>query len=104
MKAPDGNPQTMDGDPPGRAEAGKSRDVHFVHRDGPSVRVRHYAIDDGRGVRYSAELTSVDGGVERAIIDAASHEELTMLLEIAARAFAQAIRLRSRAAPSRAIP
>lgn len=76
------------------ATDGRSRDVHFVHRDGPSVRVRHYEIDNGRGVRYSAELTSVDGGVERAVIDAASHEELTMLLEIAARAFAQTIRLR----------
>ena len=103
MKGHDGHPQQIVPEMPIRSGEGSTRDVHFVHRDGPSVRVRHYAIDDGRGVRWSAELTSVDGGVERAIIDAATHEELTVLLEIAARAFAQAIRLRSRTA-SRALP
>ena len=71
------------------------RDVTSSH-DAPSVRVRHFAVDDGRGVRYSAELTSIDGGTERAIIDAASLEELSVVLEVAARAFAQAIRLRAR--------
>jgi hypothetical protein len=93
MKRSDG-PQQVNAQLPNGSTDGRSKDVHFVHRDGPSVRVRHYEIDNGRGVRYSAELTSVDGGIERAVIDAASHEELTMLLEIAARAFAQTIRLR----------
>jgi len=102
MKRLDGHSQTVGAERSIEADEARSQDVHFVHRDGPSVRVRHYAIDDGRGVRYSAELTSVEGGVERAVIDAASHEELTMLLEIAARAFAQAIRLRRPAA--RAVP
>lgn len=75
-------------------EAPYPSDVHFVHKGAPSVRVRHYAIDDGRGVRFSAELTAADSGLERAIIDAASHEELDSLIEIAARAFALAVRLR----------
>jgi hypothetical protein len=75
-------------------EAPMLKDMHFVHKGAPSVRVRHYAIDDGRSVRFSAELTAVDGGVERAIIDAASHEELDRLIEIATRAFALAVRLR----------
>jgi len=75
-------------------EAPILKDMHFVHKGGPSVRVRHYAIDDGRGVRFSAELTAVEAGVERAIIDAASHEELATLIEIATRAFALAVRLR----------
>ena len=101
MKRSDG-PQQVNAQLATGATDGRSRDVHFVHRDGPSVRVRHYEIDNGRGVRYSAELTSVEGGVERAVIDAASHEELTMLLEIAARAFAQTIRLRRPSA--RALP
>jgi hypothetical protein len=75
-------------------EAPILKDMHFVHKGGPSVRVRHYTIDDGRGVRFSAELTSVEAGVERAIIDASSYEELSHLIEIASRAFALAIRLR----------
>jgi hypothetical protein len=101
MKRSDG-PQQVNAQMPPETTDGRSQDVHFGHRDGPSVRLRHYEIDNGRGVRYAAELTSIDGGVERAVIDAASHEELTMLLEIAARAFAQTIRLRRPAA--RAVP
>ena len=74
------------------------KDMHFVHRGAPSVRVRHFTIDDGRGVRFSAELTAVEAGVERAIIDASSHEDLNNLIEIATRAFALAVRLRRRPA------
>ena len=72
------------------------KDMQFVHRDGPAVRVRQYAIEDDRGVRYAAELTTQESGLERAVIDAASPDELALLIEPAARAFAQAVRLRQR--------
>ncbi len=85
----------------GQPDGNTMKDVHFVHSDGPSVRVRHYVVDDGRRVRYSAELTSIDGGTERAIIDASTGEELSVLLEIAARAFSSTVRLRSRRAAGR---
>lgn len=70
--------------------------MQFVNKDGPAVRVRQYAIEDDRGVRYAAELTTSDSGMERAVIDAATAEELGILLEPAARAFALAVRLRQR--------
>ncbi len=71
-------------------------DMHFVHRDGPSVRVRRYVIEDERGMRFVAELSAQEAGIERALIDARSNEELLAMLEPAAQAFAQSIRLRSR--------
>jgi len=72
------------------------RDLHLVHSDGPSVRVRKYVMEDERGVRYAAELTAQDGVVERAVIDAPTHEALGALIEPAARAFALSVRLRTR--------
>src|SRR5215813_796955 len=72
------------------------RDMQFVHKDGPAVRVRQYVIEDDRGLRYAAELTTQEAGLERAVIDAASAEELGLLVEAAARAFSQAVRLRHR--------
>ena len=72
------------------------RDMQFVHKDGPAVRVRQYVIEDDRGVRYAAELTTQEAGLERAVIDAGSPEELGILIEPAARAFSQAVRLRQR--------
>jgi len=74
------------------------KDMQFVHKDGPAVRVRQYVVEDDRGVRYAAELTTQETGLERAVIDAASSEELGLLIEPAARAFAQAVRLRQRSA------
>jgi hypothetical protein len=71
--------------------------MHFVHKDAPSVRVQQYAVQDDRGQRFTAELTAVDGGVERAFIDAGTPEELQVLLEPAVRAFAMSVRLRARA-------
>lgn len=79
-------------------------DMHFVHKDGPSVRVRQYAIEDDRGTRFAAELTAMETGVERAIIDAATSDELALLLEPAARAFALAVRLRVKAPAKTPIP
>lgn len=87
-------------DPPGSIP----REMHFVHKDGPSVRVRQFAIEDARGTRYAAELTTMEAGVERAIIDAPSSEELAALLERAARAFALAVRLRMRAPAKTPVP
>jgi hypothetical protein len=72
------------------------RDMQFVHKDGPAVRVRQYVIEDDRGVRYAAELTTQEAGLERAVIDAGSPEELGTLIEPAARAFSQAVRLRQK--------
>jgi hypothetical protein len=71
-------------------------DMQFVNKDGPAVRVRQYAIEDTRGVRYAAELTTSDSGTERAVIDASTPEELSLLIEPAARAFGLAVRLRQR--------
>jgi hypothetical protein len=71
------------------------KDMQFVHKDGPAIRVRQYVIEDDRGVRYAAELTATEPA-ERAVIDAASHEELGLLIEPAARAFSVAVRLRQR--------
>jgi hypothetical protein len=71
------------------------KDMQFVHKDGPAIRVRQYVIEDERGVRYAAELTAYQPG-ERAVIDAPSHEELGLLIEPAARAFSLAVRLRQR--------
>jgi hypothetical protein len=71
-------------------------DMQFVNKDGPAVRVRQYAIEDARGVRYAAELTTSDSGLERAVIDASTPEELSLLIEPAARAFGLAVRLRQR--------
>lgn len=72
------------------------RDMHFVHQDGPSVKVRRYVIEDERGVRYAAELSAQEAGIERAVIDARTSDELGAMIEPAARAFALAIRLRHR--------
>jgi hypothetical protein len=72
------------------------KDMQFVHKDGPAVRVRQYIVEDDRGVRYAAELTTQESGLERAVIDAGSAEELGTLIEPAARAFSQAVRLRHR--------
>ena len=72
------------------------KDMQFVHKDGPAVRVRQYVIEDERGLRFAAELTTQEAGLERAVIDAASAEELGILIEPAARAFSQAVRLRHR--------
>jgi hypothetical protein len=71
------------------------KDMQFVHKDGPAIKVRQYVIEDDRGVRYAAELSAHDPG-ERAVIDASSHEELGLLIEPAARAFSLAVRLRQR--------
>jgi hypothetical protein len=71
-------------------------DMHFVHRDGPSVRIRRYVIETGRGVRHVAELSAHEAGVERAVIDAASSDELGAMIEPAARAFALSVRFRNR--------
>ena len=71
------------------------KDMQFVHKDGPAIRVRQYVIEDDRGVRYAAELATHEPG-ERAVIDAPSHEELGLLVEPAARAFSLAVRLRQR--------
>jgi hypothetical protein len=70
--------------------------MQFVHKDGPAIRVRQYVIEDGRGVRYAAELTTRAPGLERAVIDAPTHEELGLLIEPAARAFSLAVRLRQK--------
>lgn len=70
--------------------------MHFVHADGPSIRVRRYVVENERGVRYSAELCAQEDGLHKAIIDAATHEELGALIEPAARAFALSVRYRSR--------
>jgi hypothetical protein len=72
------------------------RDMHFVHSDGPSVRVRRYVVEDERGVRFAAELIAHEAGIERAVIDAPSPDALGALIEPAARAFALSIRLRSK--------
>jgi hypothetical protein len=69
-------------------------DDHRVHQDGPSVRVRQFTTENARGVRYSAELSTE--GPERAIVDADTIEELSSLIEAAARAFAVSVRLRTR--------
>ncbi len=96
MKRSELYPQPFAPMEPSRTDGNTMKDVHFVHTDGPSVRVRHYEVNDGGKVRYAAELTSIDGGTERAIIDAATGEELSSLIEIAARAFSSTVRLRSR--------
>ncbi len=75
------------------------KDMQFVQKDAPAVRVRQYVIEDDRGVRYAAELTAAVPG-ERAVIDAPSHEELGALIEPAARAFSLAVRLRQRSRDS----
>lgn len=80
------------------------RDMHFVHKDGPSVKVTQYVIEGERGTRFTAELTAMEAGVERAIIDATSSEELALMLEPAARAFALAVRLRVKAPTKPPIP
>jgi hypothetical protein len=72
------------------------RDMHFVYQDGPSVRVRLYVVENDRGVRHVAELSIHDGRIERALIDAASSQELGEMIEPAARAFALSTGLRSR--------
>jgi hypothetical protein len=71
------------------------KDMQFVQKDAPAIRVRQYVIEDDRGVRYAAELTAHEPG-ERAVIDAPSHEELGLLIEPAAKAFSLAVRLRKR--------
>ncbi len=71
-------------------------DMQYVHKDGPAVRVRQYVVEDERGVRFAAELTTQEAGLERAVIDAPTAEELTVLIETAARAFSLAVRLRQR--------
>ncbi len=96
MKRSDPYPQPFAPIEAGQLDGNTMKDVHFVHSHGPSVRVRRYAVKDERGVRYAAELTAVEGSAQRAIIDAATVEELTSLLEIAASAFSAAVRLRSR--------
>ena len=75
-----------------------SRDLQLVHAGAPSVRVRHFVIETQRGVRHSAELTAQACGLERAVVDAASRQELRILVEHAARAFAQSVRIRQRRA------
>jgi hypothetical protein len=71
------------------------QDMQFVQKDAPAVKVRPYAIEDERGVRYAAELTTTTTS-DRAVIDASSQEELSRMIESAARAFALAVRLRQR--------
>jgi hypothetical protein len=78
--------------------------VHLVHKDAPSVRVRQYAITDERGTRFAAELTAVEACVERAIVDALSLDDLALLLEPAAQAFALSVRLRVRALAKPPVP
>jgi hypothetical protein len=58
------------------------------------VRVRRFMTENARGVRYSAELSTE--GAERAIVDAETVEELSSIIEAAARAFALSVRLRTR--------
>jgi hypothetical protein len=71
------------------------KDMHFVHRGAPSVRARHFSVEDGHGTtRFIAELTAIEHGVERAMVDAGSSEELDRLVQVASRAFALAVRLR----------
>jgi hypothetical protein len=77
-------------------------ELHFVHGDSPSVRVRMFC-DTGLGGRCFAELVIVEAGVERAVVDAASPEELRALLPPAVRAFSLAARQRLRF-PARPIP
>jgi hypothetical protein len=79
-------------------------DMQFVRKDGPAVRVRQYVIEGDRGVRYAAELIANEAGVERAVVDAASLEELAMLIEPAARAFSLSVRLRRRTQDAGAPP
>jgi len=79
-----------------RVPTTSSADVsaHRVHQDAPSVRVRRFMTENARGVRYSAELSTE--GAERAIVDAETVEELSSIIEAAARAFALSVRLRTR--------
>jgi hypothetical protein len=76
-------------------------DMHFVHRDAPSVRVKRYVVEDARGIRHVAELCAQEAGIERAVIEAASSEELGLMIEPAALAFALSVRFRSRFRQSR---
>jgi hypothetical protein len=71
--------------------------------DTPSIRVQQFVIEEGGRTRYMAELRAVGCGIERAVVDAGSQEELRELVKSAVRGFALAIRLRvqARAAANR---
>lgn len=71
------------------------KDMHIVHRDGPSVRVHRYVVEDERGMRHVAELSAHEAGVHRCLIDAPTSEDLGTLIEAAAKAFARSIRQRT---------
>ena len=65
--------------------------------DRTAIRVRSYVVEHAQRLRYVAELTTRDPGLvgkERAIIDAASREELDSLIAPALKAFALSVRLR----------
>ena len=71
-------------------------ELHFVHHDAPSVRVRRYVVEGHHGPVHVAELSALEAGTERAVIDAASGEELGTMIEAAARMFAISVRFRAR--------
>ncbi len=66
---------------------------HTIQVDGLEIRVRPHVEAGRRGPRHAAELIAPSG--ERAIVDAASEEELEDLLEEAAACFAAAGRTRA---------
>jgi hypothetical protein len=72
------------------------RDIgeRLVRQGDVEILVREVEVEEGSGIRYTAEL-SLKGVVgERAMVDSLRPEEYSVLLAAALRAFAASVRLR----------